>query len=291
MLSILIPAYNYDVTLLVAVLHSQCLQTGSDFEIIVADDSPGTPLSLVNWEITTLTHCQFIQNETNLGRTVTRKKLAEAAQYDTLLFLDADVLPADDDFIKRYLPFIHKENTVVMGGYAYRPEAGQPVLRLKYGISREQKSAEERNKNPYASVFSGNFLTPKQTFLQNNYPENRNFYGMDNYFSYSLYKNKVAVVHIDNFIYHLGLEDDAVFFAKCLESVRIRKELLANKEGIENINPLLRYYKKLGNYGLRGIVAFAFRVSEPLLKKRILNKNPNLFCLDLYRLGYLCTLR
>jgi len=290
MLSILIPAYNYDVTLLVQVLHTQCLQAGIEFEIIVADDSPGNPLSLVNRKITTQTHCRFIQNETNLGRTATRKKLAEAAVYDTLLFLDADVIPADGAFISRYLPYINNENTVVMGGYAYKPEAGQPVLRLKYGMAREEKAAEDRNNNPYASVFSGNFLTSKHVFLQNNYPENRNFYGMDNYFSYSLYKNEVTVVHIDNPIYHLGLEEDGVFFEKCLESVRIRKELLANKEGIENINPLLRYYKKLGKYRVRGLVAIVFRLCEPILKKRILNKNPNLFCLDLYRLGYLCTL-
>ncbi|MFP9099418.1 glycosyltransferase family 2 protein [Flavobacterium sp. RHBU_24] len=290
MLSVLVPAYNYDVTPLVQAVHTQCLKAGIDFEIIVADDSPGSPLCIKNSGITVWSHCRFIQNKVNLGRTLTRKKLAEAAVYTTLLFLDADVMPADGAFITRYLPFINKGNTVVMGGYAYKQESGQPALRLKYGRAREEKAAAERNKKPYTSVFSGNFLTSKHVFLQNNYPENRNFYGMDNYFSYSLYKNKVAVVHIDNPIYHLGLEEDTVFFAKCLESVRIRKELLADKEGIENINPLLRYYRQLGKYRLRGVVAVAFRLFEPLLKKRIMNKNHDLFCLDLYRLGYLCTI-
>lgn len=291
MLSILIPAYNHNITPLVQVLHSQCLLADIVFEIIVADDSPGSALSIINKNITSLLHCRFIQNEVNLGRTLTRKNLAEAAAYNTLLFLDADVLPADNDFINRYLPFIDKENTVVMGGYAYKPEAGQPILRLKYGMQREEKPAAERNKNPYASVFSGNFLTTKPVFLQNNYPENYNRYGLDNYFSYSLYNNNVEVIHIDNTIIHLGLEEDGVFFEKCLESVRVRKELLAGKPGVENINPLLRYHHKLQQLGLKGLVSFAFRLAKPLLKKRILSKDPDLFCLDLYRLGYICTLK
>jgi len=291
MLSILIPAYNYDITPLVQVLHSQCLAANIVFEIVVTDDSPGSASSIKNQSITVLPHCCFFQNDTNLGRTLTRKKLSETARYTTLLFLDADVLPAESDFIKRYLPYINKENVVVMGGYAYKPEEGQPILRLKYGLSREQKSAAERSKNPFTSVFSGNFLTSKQTFLLNNYPEDNNLYGMDNYFSYSLYKNGVEVIHIDNPIIHLGLEEDNVFFAKCLESVRVRKVLLADKTGVEAINPLLRYYKKLGKLQLRGFVAFSFRLAEPFLKKRILSKDPNLFCLDLYRLGYICTLK
>jgi glycosyltransferase involved in cell wall biosynthesis len=291
MLSILIPAYNYNIIPLVQVLHKQCLSTDVVFEIIVADDSPGSSFSTDNKTITTLPHCRFIANMVNLGRTLTRKNLAEAATYNTLLFLDADVLPADNDFIKRYLSFIDKENTIVMGGYAYRAEAGQPVLRFKYGRHREEKPAYIRSKNPYASIFSGNFLTTKPVFRQNNYPENHNRYGLDNYFSYNLFINKVNIVHIDNPIIHLGLEEDEIFFAKCLESVRVRKELLAGKPGAENINPLLRYHHKLKKYALTGLVAFCFRMVKPLLKKRILSKDPDLFCLDLYRLGYICTLK
>ncbi|TRW22973.1 glycosyltransferase family 2 protein [Flavobacterium zepuense] len=292
MLSILIPVYNYNITALVKALHSQCLQSGVVFEIIVADDASAPEFSITNKEILQLQHCRLIQHTANMGRTLTRKQLANEALYGTLLFLDADVLPADDNFINRYLPFIGKKNELVVGGYAYLPAPGnsKPLLRWHYGISREQKTATERNQHPYGSIFSGNFLTQKAVFLEHNYPYNHNFYGLDMYFSYSLYKSTVDIVHIDNPIYHLGLESDTVFFNKCLESVRVRKDLLADKEGIEDINSLLRHYKKLKKLNLDKAAALAFKITEPVLKKLILN-NHNLFCLDLYRLGYLCTLK
>jgi len=292
MLSILIPVYNYEITALVQELHSQCSKIIVDYEIIVADDSPGSPLSAVNSEISKLSHCHFIQNERNLGRTLTRKNLAVAAKYNTLLFLDADVIPVSSDFISKYLQHADKLNQVVVGGYAYKSQEPKKEenLRYKYGIEREQKTAAERSVSPYENIFSGNFMIDKKVFLANNYNGKDNFYGMDNYFSYQLYVNKATVIHIDNPIYHLGLENDAVFFTKCVESVKNRQLLLANAPGIENINSLLRYYKTLKKYGVAGIVGFIFKIGKPLLKKMILKEDPNLFCLDLYRLGYICTL-
>ena len=293
MLSISIPVYNYNITALVTALHSQCLQSDVVFEIIVADDASAPEFSIANKEILQLQHCRMIKHNVNIGRTLTRKQLANEAMYDTLLFLDADVLPADAGFIKRYLPFIGKKNELVVGGYAYHPapQGSKTLLRLQYGISREQKRAVERSHHPYGSIFSGNFLTGKAIFLEHNYPYNHNFYGLDMYFSYSLYKSTVHIVHIDNPIYHMGLESDTVFFNKCLESVRVRKDLLADKEGIENINSLLRHYKKLKKLNLVKAAALAFKITEPVLKKMILKDSHNLFCLDLYRLGYLCTLK
>jgi glycosyltransferase involved in cell wall biosynthesis len=292
MLSILIPAYNYDITKLVKELHSQCILSTVNFEIIVADDSPGMPLSVKNSEISTLPNCKFIQNKINIGRTSTRNNLAGVAQYDNLLFLDADVQPVNSNFVALYLQYAGKRNEVVVGGYAYKPQASKKGenLRYKYGIEREQKNAITRNKNPYENIFSGNFMTHKHVFLENNYSVDDNLYGMDNYFSYKLYLNEVNIIHIDNPIYHMGLESDDVFFNKCLESVKNRKLLLGNASGIENINSLLRYYKTIKKFKAKGIIAFAFKLSNRILKRMILKENPNLFCLDLYRLGYMCTL-
>ncbi|KGO92578.1 glycosyltransferase family 2 protein [Flavobacterium subsaxonicum] len=293
MLSVLIPTYNYNILPLTEVLLGQCLKANLVFEIIVADDGPGRPTAQTNKAVAQLPYCRFIENTTNLGRTLTRKNLAEAAQYNNLLFLDADVMPADEQFIERYVPYLNGSIAVVVGGYAYRhyPADNNHRLRLKYGISREQKTASERNKNPYGSIFSGNFLIDKSTFLQNNYPDNHNYYGMDIYFSYSLFIKKTAVVHIDNPIYHLGLESDAVFFKKSMESVKIRKQLLAHKEGIGQVNSLIKHYNTLKKLHLAGLATLAFKVTEPLLKKMIFKKDPNLFCMDLYRLGYICSLK
>lgn len=292
MLSILIPTYNYNIYPLVKVLQKQCADSSIAYEIIALDDCPGSDMESQNKQINELPNCQYILNDSNLGRTLSRKKLAEQAKYETLLFLDADTEPVNIDFIAGYLEHINS-NKVVLGGIAYKSEkvGKDKRLRYKYGRYREEKSAIERNKYPYASVLSANLLVPKNIFLEYNYSDNHNLYGMDNFFSYKLYVNKVKVYHIDNPVYHIGLENDSIFFRKCIESVKNRKELLANAKGIENINSLLKHYKKLKKYRLTGIVSFFFKLGEPLLKKMILKKDPNLFCLDIYRLGYICAIK
>ncbi|MGQ3086987.1 glycosyltransferase family 2 protein [Flavobacterium sp.] len=292
MLSVLIPTYNYDITALVNAVHRQCTGAGVAFEIIVIDDRSQPAYTARNRNISALMHCTYIESGTNLGRTLSRKKLAETARYETLLFLDADVVPVKNDFIVKYLPFFGY-NGIVFGGYSYRSDdfSQHNVLRHKYGTYREEKIASERSKTPYSTIFSGNILVNKNIFLDNNYPDGAHLYGMDNFFAYSLYKNNVAVNHIDNPIYHLGLESNEVFFEKCLESVRNRKKLLAEAQGIEEINSLLKHYKKLKGLGLAPLTGLFFKMVEPFLKKMILKKDPNLFCLDIYRLGYICAIK
>lgn len=287
MLSILIPTYNYDVNPLVEALYTQCLNENITFEILVLDDASNIEFPAK----TTAENISYLKNESNFGRTLTRKKLAETANYDSLLFLDADVSPVSSDFIKNYSR--HIDNNIVLGGIAYVkqiPELGKE-LRHKYGRLREEVTAADRNKNPYGAILSGNLMIKKDIFLKYNYAQNHNLYGLDIYFSYQLYKKNISITHIDNPVYHLGLEDNAAFFKKSLQAVESRKHLLENAEGIENINSLLRHYKKLKKYRLTGLVSFGFKLTEPFLKKMIMKKDPNLFCLDIYRLGYICTLK
>lgn len=292
MLSILIPAYNYNVLTLVQQLHAQADHSNIIFEIIVLDDCSGIEYKDNN-RINLLSKCSLVVNARNMGRTQTRKRLAEMSKFSSLLFLDADVMPVDNDFIHRLIPYVAAKTPVVIGGVAYtdeRPDK-KKMFRYKYGRNREQTTAKQRSAKPYTGILSGNLLVDKQIFLANNFSKAEGLYGMDNVFAHNLYQKKVEVIHIDNPVYHLGLEDDIVFFSKSLESVKNRKALLLNLEGVENINPLLRSYKTLKKYRLVKVVRFFFLLSEPLLKKMVLNTNPNLFVFDIYRLGYLCSLK
>ena len=132
-------------------------------------------------------------------------------------------------------------------------------------------------------------LIQKQLFLELNYTENEKFYGMDIYFAYQLFSKKITPLHIENAIYHVGLESNDMFFEKSLQSVVSRKRFLVDKVDIEKLNPLLAHYKKIKKYRLIFITRFLFKISEQFLKRNILSKNPNLFYFDLYRLGYICS--
>ncbi|GGB86522.1 glycosyl transferase [Flavobacterium suaedae] len=293
MLSILIPTYNYSITALVNEVYKQCTQNNIVFEIIAIDDCSTESFLKENRAINMLENSRLLENTKNLGRTLSRKLLAETATFEMLLFLDADVIPVSENFIKDYLLYIENKTEVVLGGYAYtdNPPESDKMLRYMYGKEREEQPASVRNKTPYGYVFSGNILIRKAIFIKYNYAENENFYGMDVYFSYNLYVNDIPVIHIDNPIYHLGLEKNEVFFKKSIEAVAVRHKLLHKTPDIDAVNGLMKYYKKLSKVGLKKVVGIGFKITEPILKRMILKKKPNLFFLDIYRLGYICTLK
>lgn len=291
MLSILIPTYNYAILALVKNVHQQCLEAQIPFEIICLDDQSDNDYQIENLNISTLPNCIYNVNQTNVGRTRTRQRLAEQAKYDWLLFLDADVIPVTSAFIQHYFDAI-QPNTVIFGGYQYEKEStdATKILRYRYGKEREEKYASERNKNPYTYVFSGNMLVPKSIFLNFNYQANEKNYGMDIYFGYQLYQQHISVLHLDNPILHLGLETNEVYFQKALQGVESRKKYLLHEKGVDQMNPLVQAYAKLKKLGLTKLVAVGFKIVAPFLKKNILSTNPKLVYFDIYRLGYLCSL-
>lgn len=292
MLSILIPIYNYNALPLVVELQNQCTACNLEFEILCQDDA-SIHYTTENKNIKDLANCQYFINEKNLGRTSTRNKLTNKATYDWLLFLDADVIPVNSNFITKYIAHINSKSKVVFGGYCYQNSLpkSENNFRFKYGKNREEKSALERNLNPYKYIFSGNFLIQKKTFISTNVIEEGNYYGMDIFFSYQLFIQKIEVLHINNPIYHLGLETNEIFFEKSLKAVETRQRFLIDCAEIEKISPLIKKYKIIKQLRLLPIAIIFFKISEPFLKKLILNKNPNLLFFDIYRLGYLCSLK
>ncbi len=293
MLSILIPTYNYNVLPLVNELIKLLINTKIDYEIIVLDDcSTDLDISKENQSVNQFENCFFEKNEVNSGRTYTRKSLAKKAKYDWLLFLDSDVLPTANNFISNYISQLNKNYDVIVGGYQY-PNIkieDSKIFRYKYGKLREERKADIRNKKPYSYVFSGNILIRKSIFLAANYPEKNNLYGLDNYFTYQLFLLKAKVFHIDNPIYHMGIEENEVFFSKSISSLESRILLLKDKPQIEKVDSIIKHYNFLKKMKLDYVLNILFHLSEPILKKMILSKNPSLLSFDLYRLGYICSL-
>ena len=167
MISILIPTYNYSIVNLVNTLHKQLSKAEIRFEIIVVDDcSKDLNIQEQNKKINTLEYCQLIENNQNLGRTASRDLLAHKAQYNWLLFMDADVLPKNKDFIDAYL--LNSEGwDFLFGGICYKNEkpSKEEIFRWKYGKSRESLSIKQRLLKPYQSINSGCFLIKKELFL------------------------------------------------------------------------------------------------------------------------------
>ncbi len=292
MLSILIPTYNYSVIELVNKIYNQAITATIPFEIIVIDDcSSNKNILKTNKIIEELKYCTFTQNDKNIGREASRNLLATKAKYDLLLFLDSDVIPKYDDFINKFEINIIKNIDVIYGGVCYHQEKPKPdqLLRWKYGHERETISVHDRIKNPY-NILAANLLIKKDVFLRNNTLD-INIYGLDILFSGNLLTNNVIIKHIDNPVYHLGLENNNIFLKKSLEAVKSTFLLEKNKQIKKNHRPLQKSYLVLKKIKLSGIFYKSFKPFKKTIKSNLLSSHPSMFLFDLYKLHYFIELK
>jgi glycosyltransferase involved in cell wall biosynthesis len=288
MLSILIPTYNYNAFTLVQELHQQLLRSTVLFEIICIDDGSKSELNKSNQEINLLSHSSFIVLNENIGRSAIRNYLSKKAKYNWLLFLDADVKPVGNDLIYNYLSAIHHSGNIFCGGIKYlESDENKKLLRYKYGINYEEIKIEKRKEQPYKFFFTSNFLISKDIFKTIQFEEKLKKYGREDLlFSLNLKNKKHNVVHLENEVYHLGIDDDATFVSKtkqAMENIAFleQENLVSSKEG--NLLKSVNYLK-------------SFDVSKTIGKltpyfERITIKKASLFYLNCLKVSYLCYLK
>lgn len=287
MLSILIPTYNYDITDLAKVLHEQIQDINYSVEVLFLDDfSSASHLSKANHTVCEAYGFSYKTNNKNVGRTATRQQLALMASHELLLYLDADVIPQNKNFLKVFeVP--SQTHDLTFGGIAYdqHPPTKDRILRWIYGKKRETRGLPERLKVPYLSIISGCFLVKKKVFIMHN-PSNDNCYGHDVIFTYQLRKTKVSVKHIDNPVIHKGLETNLEFISKTLNGLdnlyKFEKEELIP----DDFRPIQKTSKWLRENGLNGLFAAFMKPLEKIILKNLNSGRPSLFLFDMYRLYY-----
>ena len=293
MLSILIPTYNYNVYPLVLELQKQCLECKIDFEILCQDDASNEFLD-ENQKINSVENCRFEQLEKNIGRSAMRNLLAAKAKFTHLLFLDADTIPVHKDFIRNYILQVKNQEKVVFGGIEYqkeKPEDDQ-LLRWNYGKARESLSLEKRNTNPNGNALTSNLLIEKKVLISIPFDESITKYGYEDLvFLSNLKKKGIAVKHIDNPTYHLGLETSKQFLDKtkiALDNLKILKD---NNSLNSSESKILRTYILMKKLYLVDVIAFLFKKREIKIEDNLLSKKPSLLLFDLYKLGYYCGIK
>ena len=294
MISVLIPTYNYSVVNLVSQIYQQAIKAKVIFEIIIADDA-STDVHIKNENkkiIKQLKHCRLIENNLNLGRTETRNLLAINANFDWLLFLDADVIPKYDDFLKRFINNC-KQYELLFGGIEY--EKKQPsedkILRWKYGNKREFIPYKKRKLDCYHTINSGCFFLKKDLFISFNKELSTNQYGLDILFKQLLKDKKVKVLHIDNPVFHLGLEKNIDFLKKSLEAVNTTVRLEEEGKIRKDLRPLQKSFLRLNKLRITSSFYYFTSKFKEKMKRNFLSKNPNLFWFDVYRLNYYIELK
>ena len=300
MLSLLIPLHNWNATQLVQQLYLQLADTQMPFEIIIADDASDKSYQTFYESLQGYPFVQIIRSEKNMGRAAIRNFLFSRAQYPYLLFIDCDAGIYSDHFISQYINFIlqHERTPLyaVSGGVAYRDEKPpkNQYLRWYYGRRREELPAKKRKQQPYRSFTLFNLLLSKQIFEKITFDSQFTSYGNeDTFFGMQLEKLQIPVYHIDNPLYHDGLDENDVYLQKIESSIqnlsRLLKEKKVNDSFIKNYR-LLYLYTILKQLRLLPFFTVFYRLFAPYLKKKLLH-SPKIWQIDMFKLGNLVQIK
>lgn len=293
MLSILIPIYNYNVFPLVVELHRQCLECGIAFEIICQDDASNSPLNVQNEKVNELSYCSFISLKENVAHRENRNMLAEKAQYTYLLFIDGDSIIINTEYIQNYIENL-SDFDALYGGRIH-PEAcpsDNQSLRWKYGKFIEDKVAKERIKQPYSSLLFNNTVIKKTVFNRVQFDKNITLYGHDDtQLAYQLSLLKIKVGHIDNQVEHGDIDKNHVYLKKTESSLKSLLFLFENKKINADFVSMLKAFVLLKKTGGIYLIRLFHSIFGNLIAKTLVSKKPSLFLFNIYRLGYLCSLK
>ena len=287
-ISILLPTYNCTCVALVRALQAQCVATGIDFEILVADDASTDKSCIVtNRAIEALEGVRYIVRNVNVGRSAIRNFLVNEASKEWLLFIDGDLSLDNPQLIRNYLD---ADGDVIVGGLKIGGDENVWKSNLRYRYERaseEQINAINRAKRPYQHL-STNFMVRKT--LTGDHPYNTNFkrYGYEDVLlGKDFQRKKLKVRHIDNAVLFDSFEPNDVFIAKTEESLRT---LYHFKSELNGYSKLLAMAEKINRLHCVGAVSFLYKLTNKPIKRQLQSNNPSVFLFNIYKLMYYCTL-
>ena len=291
-LSILIPVFNWDCSQLIKDLHFQGLVLGIPYEIIVADDCSTDKELQEKSRIIAESHenCRYFGLPHNIGRAAIRNFLADQSRYDKLLFLDCDAAVKDKQFLKNYMEVADKAS-VICGGVTHPDEIPQKGWELRYLYEKNaafERSAGFRSQNPYLRFTSFSFMIDRDVFMKIRFDESYVRYGYEDVqFGHELEQNGVSILHIDNPMAHLGLEDNAAFLNKTRQAVL---NAFDHKNEIGESSKLLNHYQRVLKWKMRWLFRVIWTFFQKSMERNLLGPKPKLRIFSLYKLCYICLL-
>lgn len=292
MLSILIPTYNYNVYPFACQIEKQAIKSKIDFEIICFDDGSNSIINLENKKINSLINSQFIARKNNIGLSNIRNALAEASKYSNLLFIDGDSLLPNEQFIIRYKKALKENTDIVYGGRIHPKKVdANRKLRWKYGIFREDSTANQRNKNIYKNILFNNTLIKKKLFNSIGFEKSISKYGHeDTVFAYKLSKTKASILHIDNPVLHGDVDLNQVYYQKTHQSLKNLDSIYKTKMIEPEFTTFLKVFMKLEKFKLNYLFALFYKILSPFFTFNLTSKYPSLYVFELFRLSYFCNI-
>lgn len=291
-LTVCIPVYNYDCYSLLRTLNDEIERNELSCDILLGDDGSLPEFHAIYEEWKQQGLCSLFTAQENKGAGVMRNELAKHARGKQLLYLDADTMPIDDNFLQCYIKHA-SPGAIVVGGFKYPTDKPQrdKQLRYYYGHNVETRSLAKRLKAPYKSFITMAFCIPKAIKLMINFDANPGMGYEDALFGYALEEMGIPIIHINNPVEHELKENNLQFLnttRKYLDNLYRLQHCFAPKQVA-----ILDAAAFCSRYKLTPLLARLWNKEwvRHTLEHRLSGPSHNLKLFSFYKLLYFCHLK
>lgn len=286
-LSVLIPFFRDDATALLTALDSQVQDL--PIEILFYDDGTQNPdLTTRMGEAASQAAAAvaLITNSENNGRSAARNALFEAARAEWVLFLDADMLPARDNFLQAYLSLTEAQTgDILFGGFEvedHAEDADRDVHRALSEVS-DCLTLDQRQAAGPQYVASSNLCVRRDVLLKEPFDSGFSGWGWEDSEWAARVSKRFTLLHVDNAAIHLGLETTETLLHRFATSgTNYNRFTIAHPE-LATTLPLYNISKKLGRMPGQSFMRPVLKAS---VKSHFLPMSARLTALKLWRASH-----
>jgi glycosyltransferase involved in cell wall biosynthesis len=287
-LSVLIPFLRDDPEALVALLDREAVALDGAAELILLDD--GTNDAALTARLITRIDAaalpiRLISLSANEGRSIGRNRLATSARGSSLLFLDSDMRPDHDRFLKTWADLASAGQTAVaFGGFSLlqAPDDARFAVHRSMAIKSDCLAHDQRALQPEKHVFTSNLLVRRDVFEAEAFDPGFTGWGWEDVEWAMRVSRRFKVEHIDNPATHMGLDTVESLAAKYEQSAPNFARVVARHPDFVAAYPSYRVARRLqavpGLKAIRPLFKQAARL--PLLPVAL-----RAFSLRLYRVA------
>ncbi|MEM6535824.1 MAG: glycosyltransferase [Pseudomonadota bacterium] len=211
-LTICLSTWNKDTRKLITALSRQ--QDADKCALIILDNGSNDPrlTAQISEHIQSFPGpAKLFQSKWRLSTSNARRRMAELAESDWMLMLNANVSPDSNAFLARYLSVANarQKPALYAGGHSlkYAPKMQATDLHAAHAAQSEYLPADKRVEKPGPNVFATNILVHRRIIESVNVASDTGDWGWD-YVDWGLsVSRKFRVEHIDNTVSDLDLSD------------------------------------------------------------------------------------
>ncbi len=285
-LSILLPCYNRDCSAQVNRLCALATPLPRVEVVVMEDGSTNQDALRANAKACQQAFCRHVVRKENVGRAAVRNLLAAEAHYPWLLFMDCDLMPANNDFLERYVQAVHMhpEAKVIYGGLL-NISPSFPCLRYRYEqATAERHTVQARRNHPYASLSVANIMVYADVARHVPFDLRFRTYGYEDVmFGRRLRLSAVPILHIDNPVEIRDFESNEQYVCKTEQAMRTLRQFA---DELQDDVTMLRKLRVLCRCVPKGILCLFARCFAPVLRRNLSGNNPDWCLFNPYKLCY-----